>query len=475
MTMKSWQISRRTMLKGVGAMMSLPMLEAMGPFTATAASNSSRKGKHPVRLAVLYMPNGVNPHAWTPKGVGREFELSPILEPLASHKNDLLVLTELWNAASNTGDGHYVKTGGFLTGTTITRTTGSDLRSGAVSMDQVVAQHVGNLTPLPSLELGIEPPATGVDTNVGYTQLYGAHISWSTPVTPLAKELNPKLAFDRLFRSNTASRRAEAARDQSVIDLVLEDARRLQRKLGQADQQKLNEYLDSVRSVEKRIEFDAKRQRADVLEDPLARKAIEDLGRRIDVYSDPARVSERRGNHTEHVRLMLDLMVLGFWTDSTRVSTFMFGNAVSGRNFSFLDGVKGGHHQTSHHENDKEKLEQYKRINTWHMAQLAYMLDKMKAVKEGEGNLLDNSMVLFGAGMRDGNAHNPHNLPVVLAGRGGGTLSPGRHLVYEKNTPLCNLYVSMLNRLGTPMEKFSDSTGELPGLSDPNFTGVKPA
>ena len=475
MTMKSWQISRRTMLKGVGAMMSLPMLEAMGPFTATAASNSSRKGKHPVRLAVLYMPNGVNPHAWTPKGVGGEFELSPILEPLASHKNDLLVLTELWNAASNTGDGHYVKTGGFLTGTTITRTTGSDLRSGAVSMDQVVAQHVGNLTPLPSLELGIEPPATGVDTNVGYTQLYGAHISWSTPVTPLAKEHNPKLAFDRLFRSNTASRRAEAARDQSVIDLVLEDARRLQRKLGQADQQKLNEYLDSVRSVEKRIEFDAKRQRADVLEDPLARKAIEDLGRRIDVYSDPARVSERRGNHTEHVRLMLDLMVLGFWTDSTRVSTFMFGNAVSGRNFSFLDGVKGGHHQTSHHENDKEKLEQYKRINTWHMAQLAYMLDKMKAIKEGEGNLLDNSMVLFGAGMRDGNAHNPHNLPVVLAGRGGGTLSPGRHLVYEKNTPLCNLYVSMLNRLGTPMEKFSDSTGELPGLSDPNFTGVKPA
>ncbi len=463
------------MLKGVGAMMSLPMLEAMGPFTATAASNSSRKGKHPVRLAVLYMPNGVNPHAWTPKGVGREFELSPILEPLASHKNDLLVLTELWNAASNTGDGHYVKTGGFLTGTTITRTTGSDLRSGAVSMDQVVAQHVGNLTPLPSLELGIEPPATGVDTNVGYTQLYGAHISWSTPVTPLAKELNPKLAFDRLFRSNTASRRAEAARDQSVIDLVLEDARRLQRKLGQADQQKLNEYLDSVRSVEKRIEFDAKRQRADVLEDPLARQAIEDLGRRIDVYSDPARVSERRGNHTEHVRLMLDLMVLGFWTDSTRVSTFMFGNAVSGRNFSFLDGVKGGHHQTSHHENDKEKLEQYKRINTWHMAQLAYMLDKMKAIKEGEGNLLDNSMVLFGAGMRDGNAHNPHNLPVVLAGRGGGTLSPGRHLVYEKNTPLCNLYVSMLSRLGTPMEKFSDSTGELPGLSDPNFTGLKPA
>jgi len=462
------------MLKGVGAMMSLPMLEAMRPLSALAGpAAAATDSKHPVRLAVLYMPNGVNPHEWTPKGAGREFELSPILEPLADHKDDLLVLTNLWNAAANTGDGHYVKTGGFLTGTTITRTTGSDLRSGAVSMDQVAAQRIGNLTPLPSLELGIEPPATGVDTNVGYTQLYGAHISWSTPVTPLAKEINPKLAFDRLFRSNTPGRRAEAVRDQSVIDLVLDDARRLQRKLGHADQQKLNEYLDSVRSVEKRIEFDAKRQSGEVFSDPLARQAIKELGERIDVYKDPARVSERRGNHTEHVRLMLDLMVMAFWTDSTRISTFMFGNAVSGRNFSFLDGVSGGHHQTSHHENDKEKLEQYKRINAWHTGQLAYMLGKMKAIKEGEGTLLDNSMVLFGAGMRDGNAHNPRNLPVVLAGRAGGTLATGRHLTYEKNTPLCNLYTGMLKRMGTPMEQFSDSTGELPGLSDSEFKGVQ--
>src|SRR5688572_17523438 len=166
--MKNWQISRRTMLKGVGAMMSLPMLEAMRPLGAVAGPAAAATGsKYPVRLAVLYMPNGVNPHEWTPKGVGREFELSPILEPLADHKDDLLVLTNLWNAAANTGDGHYVKTGGFLTGTTITRTTGSDLRSGAVSMDQIAAQRIGNLTPLPSLELGIEPPATGVDTNVG--------------------------------------------------------------------------------------------------------------------------------------------------------------------------------------------------------------------------------------------------------------------------------------------------------------------
>ena len=219
------------------------------------------------------MANGVCPGAWAPKGAGRQFELSPILEPLAPHRDDILVLRELWNAASDTGDGHYVKTGGFLTGTTITRTTGSDLRSGAVSMDQVAAKRIGHLTPLPSLELGVEPPATGVDTNVGYTQLYGAHISWSTPSTPLTKEINPKAAFDRVFRSNAGGSK-DATQDRSVIDLVLEDAKRLQQKLGKQDQEKLAEYLDSVRSVEQRIDFDARRQLETVKSDPLAEKAI---------------------------------------------------------------------------------------------------------------------------------------------------------------------------------------------------------
>ncbi len=466
--MKPTSISRRTMLKGIGATLCLPLLEAMRPFHALGADAA----KAPVRMAVLYMPNGVCPGAWSPGGAGREFELSPILEPLAPHQDDILVMRQLWNAASDTGDGHYVKTGGFLTGTTITRTTGSDLRSGAVSMDQVAAKRIGHLTALPSLELGVEPPATGVDTNVGYTQLYGAHISWSTPSTPLTKEINPKAAFDRVFRSNPAGRGADAAKDRSVIDLVLEDAKRLQQKLGKQDQEKLSEYLDSVRSVEQRIDFDAKRQSETVKSDPLAEKAIAELGARIDAYSDPARVSERKGNHTEHVRLMLDIMVLAFWSDSTRISTFMFGNAVSGRNFSFLEGVSGGHHGISHHQNAADKLEQYKRINQWHLAQYAYMIEKMKGIREGEGTLLDNAMLLFGAGMHDGNAHDPHNLPLVLAGRAGGTLATGRALAYEKNTPLTNLYVGMLNRLGTPVEKFSDSTGELAGLSDAEFRGL---
>jgi hypothetical protein len=464
-------ISRRTVLKGLGATLCLPLLEAMRPARALAAEAAAS----PVRMGVLYMPNGVCPGAWAPKGAGAAFELSPILEPLAAHKDDILVLRELWNAATDTGDGHYVKTGGFLTGTTITRTTGSDLRSGAVSMDQLAARRIGHLTRLPSLELGIDPPATGVDTNVGYTQLYGAHISWSTPTTPLTKEINPKAAFDRLFRSNTPGRAAEAAQERSVIDLVLEDAKRLQQKLGADDRQKLDEYFESVRSVEQRIAFDAKRQSETNRSDPLAEKAIEELGARIDAYADPARVSERRGDHTEHVRLMLDLMVLSFWTDTTRIGTFMFGNAVSGRNFSFLEGVSGGHHQISHHEKNPDKLEQYRRINQWHLTQYAYLIEKMKGIREGERTLLDNSMLLFGAGMHDGNAHNPHDLPIVLAGRAGGALATGRTLRYERNTPLTNLYVGMLQRMGTPVDHFSDSTGELPGLSDLEFQGLAPA
>lgn len=466
------RLSRRRMLRGTGVLMSLPWLEAMGPLSALAADNPSSAppppaGPHPIRFAALYMPNGVNIHHWTPKGTGRDFELSSILEPLAPHKDDILVLSHLWNAATNTGDGHYVKTGGWLTSTTITRTTGSQLCAGNTSMDQLIAQRHGNFTPVPSLELGIEPPSTGVDTNVGFTQLYGAHISWATPTTPLPKEVHPKLAFDRLFRSGQAARKAGLGHDQSILDLVAEDARRLHGKISGADRQKLNEYFESVRAVEKRIEFETRRQREEILTDPLARKEIERLGERVDSfnpYRDPGKASERGNRHTEHVRLMLDIMALAFWTDSTRVSTFMFGNAVSGRDFSFLDGVKGGFHETSHHENIAEKLEMYRRINRWHQEQFAYFLSRLKSIREGEGTLLDHSMILCGAGMRDGNSHNPENLPLVLAGRGGGTLNPGRHLSYGIKTPMANLHLSLLQRAGVDVPKFADSTGPLPDL-----------
>lgn len=462
-----WHISRRTMLKGMGVMMGLPLLEAMEPLKSFGATSADAAvSATPQRMAVLFFPNGVNEAKWKPEGVGKDFKLSPIMEPLAPHKDDLLVFSNLWNKATNTGDGHYVKEAGFLTGTTITKTTGADLCSNGISLDQLIAEKIGNLTPLPSMELGIDPPATGVDTNVGYTQLYGAHISWSSPTTPVAKELNPRLAFDRLFRSK-ASSVVHPERDRSVLDLVLNDAKRLRAKVGQADQHKLDEYFESVRSIERRIEFDARRRATENADHGLIKKAVDGLDQRInDYYAEQSKLKHKRGiDHTEHVRLMLDIMVMAFWTDSTRVSTFMFGNAVSPRNFSFLPGVSQGHHETSHHEGKPEKLEQYRIISTWFMTQYAYMLERMKSIKEGNGNLLDNSMVMIGSALKDGNSHNPHNLPLVLAGKAGGTLSTGRHLVYDKDTPLCNLYLGMLRRMGVKADRIGDSTKELPGLT----------
>ena len=281
-----------------------------------------------------------------------------------------------------------MKTGGFLTGTTITRTTGANLSSNGVSMDQLCARKIGNLTPLPSLELGIEPPATGVDSNVGYTQLYGAHISWSTPMTPLPRRSipgSPSIACSGP-RAAAGDRALAATRDRSVLDLVSDDARRLQQQLGANDREKLDEYLESVRSVERRIEFDAKRQQQTVHVRPAG--AHRDRGARPAhrCLQRSARVSERTGDHTEHVRLMIDMMALAFWTDSTRVATFMFGNAVSSRSFSFLGEGFGGHHQTSHHEDKAEKLAQYQQINIWHLEQYAYLLEKLKSIHEGDAD-----------------------------------------------------------------------------------------
>lgn len=473
MSLKNRPITRRTVLRGAGAMVGLPLLEAMRPLSsalaAAAPAGAPLDDKPPVRMACLFWPNGCNPKTWTPDKQGKDYELSPILEPLARHKDDFLVLTQLSNQGTFTGDGHYVKDAAWLTGTTIHRTTGADLNAGGISMDQLAAKRIGVQTPIPSLELGVEPVTTGVDTNVGYTRLYGSHISWSSPTTPVAREINPKLAFDRLFRSNAAGR---AGRDDlSVLDLVADDTKALRDQVGQHDRRKLDEYLDSVRAVEKRIAYEASDRRARYRDDPQARKDIETLGGRVDTYKhDPGRFRERSMDHTDHVRLMLDILLLSLQTDSTRIATFMFGNSVSNKNFSFVEGVKGGHHELSHHENDPEKMAQYQRITIWHLEQCAYLLDRMKQIREGEGTLLDHSLVLCGSALRDGNRHDPHDLPTVLAGRAGGTLSPGRHIAYAKDTPLCNLYVSMLDRVGAPVDRFADSTGLLPGLDNPEYT-----
>lgn len=457
-------ISRRTVLRGLGVAMGLPWLDAMRPVGALA--RAAGLDGPPTRMAFLFFPNGVNPRTWTPEGLGRDFKLNPVLDPLKPVRDEVLVLTNLTNRATDTGDGHYVKDAAFLTGTTIRRTTGTDLNAGGMSVDQVAARAIGNLTPLPSLELGVEPVTTGVDVIVGYTRVYGSHISWSSPTTPLAKEINPKLAFDRLFRSGAGGRKGRADDDKSVLDLVADDARSLRSRVGKDDRLKLDEYFASVRAVETRIAFESSDRKARYRDDPEARKEIERLGGRVDAYrADPGRSRERKADHTEHARLMLDLIVLAFQTDSTRVASFMFGNAVSGKNFSFLEGVGGGHHEISHHEHDPKKLAQYDKISAWHVGMYAAMLAKMRSIKEGEGTLLDHSMVMFGSALRDGNSHNPHDLPILLGGRGGGSLATGRHLAFGKDTPLCNLYVSMLDRAGVKVDRFADSTGPLPGLS----------
>lgn len=456
-------LSRRSVLRGLGATIALPFLNAMAPGGLRAAGTAA---KAPVRMAFIFMPNGVRQDRWTPEGDGADFKLSPILQPIERHRGEINILTHLGHENCEGGDGHYAKTANWLTGTTIAKTTGKDLRCG-VSVDQVFAQQLGHQTRLASLELGTEPIHTGVDFNVNYTMLYGSHIAWRTPTSPLPPEINPRFVFDRLFRENAAQRRASAMENKSVLDLVLSDARALRGKVGVEDQQKLDEYLESIRSVEQRIEADIARVASGENLDPAMKAEIGSLDERITRImagnkADPG--GRLRLDHTEHSRLMMDLITLAFWSDSTRASTFMFGWAVSGKNFSFLPGVTQSHHELSHHENHHDKLDQYQKINTWHVDQFAYMLDRMKSIKEGEGTLLDNSMVMFGSSLRDGNSHNPNNLPLILAGKGGGKIATGRHLVSPKDTPMCNLFLSMLQTAGVKADRFGDSKEPLKGL-----------
>lgn len=452
-------LSRRTVLRGLGATVALPFLDAMCPRTVRAAAAAA---KAPVRMGFLFMPNGVREDRWTPEGLGGDFKLSPILSPLEAHKRDITVLTGLGNRASLAGDGHYAKTANWLTGTPITKTTGKDLHCG-ISVDQVLALEKGHLTRFPSLELGTDPIISGVDRNVNYTMLYGSHIAWRTPTSPIPSEINPRFVFDRLFREDAAQRRASAEENKSVLDLVLEDAKSLRAQVGKEDQQRLDEYLESLRHIERRIEADIARVASGENLDPSVKESISQLDKRITdaMAKTPQHPgSQLRLDHTDHCRLMLDLMALSFQTDSTRASTFMFGWAVSGKNFSFLPGVQGGHHELSHHDGKAEKLDAYEKINRWHVEQYTYLIEKLKSIREGDGTLLDNSLILFGSSIRDGNKHDPRNLPLVLAGHGGG-VKGGQHLQAAKDTPLCNLYSSMLNRAGVETNAFGDSTGWL--------------
>ena len=455
---KKWHISRRKMLKGLGACIALPLLDAMA-----LPGLGSANPKSPIRTAFLFMPNGVHPDRWTPSEIGSQFTLTQQLAPLENFKKDILLLGELMNKNSlfRGADGHYAKSASLLTCMPIKQTIGDNISSGGVSVDQVIASNIGDQTLFPSLEYGLDRITTGVDINVGFTRLYGSSISWPTPNQPLSKEIDPRLAFDRLFRPYLPG--VKIKQDPwkaSILDLVMEDANDLKRNLGRVDQDKLSEYLESIRSVEKRISNDVNREKFAGNITPDIRKELVRVNTRIDEY-----VEMYGGvDVTEKTRLMLDIMTLAFWSDASRVTTFMFGNSVSNRNFSFLEGVKGNHHSISHHMDKPEALEEYTKITTWHVGQYAYFLENLKKIKEGDKTLLDNSMIMFTSDLRDGNRHSPRNLPIVLAGSGGGKLKLGQNIIFDKETPLANLYLTMLRTLSINHDQFGDSTGTLSGI-----------
>ncbi|WP_337176993.1 DUF1552 domain-containing protein [Paludisphaera sp.] len=444
--MSRLKITRRTLLRGAGAAVALPWMEAM----AAARGPSPEEG--PLRMAFFYVPNGVHMQDWKPKEVGGDFDLPSILEPLAPVKEELLVLSNLAqdNARAH-GDGpgdHARSLSCFLTGVHPRKTDGANIEAG-VSVDQYAARHVGSATRLPSLELGIERGAQSGNCDSGYSCAYSSNISWRTPTTPSSKEINPRLVFDRLFGGlgdggSADDRRRRGLYERSILDFVQEDAQSLRGRIGMSDRRKLDEYLTAVREIERRVA-----------------RADEDSERASDVAT--ARPAGVPKDYAEHVRLMFDLLALAFQTDTTRIATFMFANEGSGRPYPFLD-VPEGHHDLSHHGKDPAKQEKLRRINRFHMEEFARLLKRLKETKEGDRSVLDNSMIVYGSGISDGDRHNHDDLPVLLVGRGGGTIATGRHVAYTPQ-PLNNLYLSMLDRMGVPCERLGDSTGRLEKLS----------
>ncbi|MFN7802753.1 MAG: DUF1552 domain-containing protein [Planctomycetaceae bacterium] len=448
---KSFEITRRTALRGLGTALALPFLEGMLPAVSQAAPTATTTG--PMRLAFFYVPNGVHMQDWTPTTEGADYALPHILEPLAGLKGDFSILTGLTQSKANAnGDGpgdHARALASFLTGCQAKKTHGADIRVG-VSADQIAADLVGRHTRFPSLELGCDAGAQSGNCDSGYSCAYSSNIAWKSATQPLVKENNPRSVFERLFTNGrpgeTAEARARRERNQkSVLDFVRDDAQRLRTRLGVNDQRKLDEYLGAVREIELRIAAASK---------PIDLTAVS--GQAI-----PAGIPKDYG---EHIRLMGDLMLLAFQTDVTRVTTFVLANEGSNKSYAFIE-VPEGHHDLSHHGNDAAKHEKIKKINRFHIEQFAYVLNRLKSIPEGEGSLLDRCQIVYGSGIGDGNAHNHDNLPVLLAGRGAGTLNPGRHIRYDNGTPLNNLYLSLLERMGVPAEHMGDSTGKLGNLS----------
>ena len=445
------RLPRRTFLRGMGTIVALPMLDAMVPAFARGHSLAS---KAPVRMAFVYVPNGIVMKDWTPQVLGKDYEFTRILKPLEALRDDILVLSNLDSRTGNAlgdGPGDHARAGAsFLTGVHCRKTAGADIRGG-VSVDQIAAAKLTGATRFSSLELGCEDSRTVGDCDSGYSCAYTNSLSWRTPQTPMPPEVNPRAAFERLFGTEDLSldpqTRARRARSRkSILDMLSEDTRSLVKTLGPADRRKIDEYLFSVREIEQRIESAEKDPR------PVT----------------PAIYKPSPGipfEFPEYVKLMCDLQVLAFQADITRVVTLVLGREGSNRVYPEI-GISDPHHPLTHHRNNPEWIEKLTRINSLHTELFAYLLKKLKSTADGDGMLLDHSMLVYGSGLADGNKHTHEALPVLLAGRAGGSLNPGRHVIYSAGTPITNLFLSLLDRMGVHQESMGDSTGQLSQLGD---------
>jgi hypothetical protein len=445
-------LDRRTLLRGAGVAIGLPLLDAMVPALTALERSAARPTR---RFGVFYVPNGFSVGAghWTPTRTGADFELPFVMEPLAPFRKALLVVCGLSNKEANPlpGEGagdHARGPGSFLTGVHIKKTQGADIQAG-VSLDQIVARSFSTETQIESLQLGLESIETLGTCDPGYACAYRSTVSWRTPTAPLPIENQPRAVFERLFGDGGTTRRsvqlALLQQRRSLLDAVRQDIERLKGSLGRSDHAKVSEYLDSVRDVERRVQM-AERQGA----------------REVPAGDEPA--GGIPSSFEEHFRLMADLLVLAYQTDLTRVFTFMMAEEQSNRTY-LASGVSEGHHPLSHHMYVPATLEKLAKINRYHVDTFTYFLQRLRDTPDGDGSLLDHSITMYGGGISDPDVHSHEDMTTILVGSGGGHLQGGRHLRFDRSTPLANLHVTLLDKLGTPVERLGDSTGPLEGLS----------
>lgn len=438
-------LPRRTFLRGIGASMALPFLNSMVPALAAASTTAAQS---PTRLSFVYVPNGMIMNQWTPKVLGSQYELTKIMEPLAPFRDDMLVLSGLahntgW-ALEGEGPGEHARASAtFLTAVHPKKTEGADLRAGT-SIDQIVAREFGKHTQLASLELALDSTEVVGTCDTGYSCAYSNTLCWSNPTTPVPMENKPRAVFERLFgdsdTTDPSQLRARMRKDRSILDLVTQDVSRLVKRLGSKDRAKLTQYLDSIRDIERRIQI-----------------AEQQPDRELPSVERPVGIPS---TFTAHCKLMMDLQVLAYQTDMTRVITFMMGREQNTRVYNEL-GIQDSYHPLSHHQNNPVKVAQVLQIDILHSQMFAYFLEKMRSTPDGDGSLLDHSIIVYGSSLSDGNLHVHNDLPILLVGGGAGQIKGGHHLRYPDDTPTANLFLTLLDKLEIPLENFGDSTGRL--------------